>query len=52
MITFSVAMMVMVPNAILAWKGAEMETKIPGALFLMTGILDVMAVALLAGSFS
>lgn len=49
MITFSVAMMVMVPNAILAWKGAEMETKIPGVLFLITGVLDLIMAAIIFG---
>ena len=49
MITFSIAMMVMVPNAIHAWKGADVNVEIPGALFLMTGILDVIIVAFLFG---
>jgi len=48
-ITFSVAMMVMVPNAILAWKNRSIEFQVPGVLFVLTGFLDLIMAAIIFG---
>lgn len=49
MITFSVAMMIAIPNAVAAWKGGNTQVEVPGALFVITGIMDVFIVSIIWG---
>jgi hypothetical protein len=49
MITFSVAMMVMVPNAIIAWKGRSVDIQVSGGLFVVTGLIDLIMASIIFG---